>query len=83
MASAVLKLVIALGALFCVIHTYELTFTGEIFTWFHLNSIKSSARRNFLQLRFRTIHENGVLVYSQENNNGCYYRLELIKASLR
>lgn len=83
MASAVLKGITLLGTLSYVIYTQEITFTGKQFTWIHLNSIASSVRRNFLGLRFRTVHENGMLVYSEINNNGCYYRLELIKGSLR
>ncbi|KAL9975254.1 hypothetical protein ACROYT_G012396 [Oculina patagonica] len=57
------------------------SFNGEGFISFDLKTIPTNTRQSILQLRFRTIHPNGLLAYSK-GTKGHFLRLEIIKGRL-
>lgn len=84
MAFMFLKRIFPLVTLIQATLAEEVTFTGKEFAGIYVKSILYDERRNFLQLRFRTLHENGILVFSRGNyNKKNYFLLELRKGSLR
>ena len=74
--------ILFLGAVLHIVFGAQVTFNGSQYIGFDLNSIPLGNRRNLLQLRFRTIHGNGVLANS-EGTSKDYFRLELTEGTLR
>lgn len=62
-----------------------IAFNGNAYISLDLKSIESTEihpRQLILQLRFRTIHPNGLLMYSK-GASGQYFRLEIIQGRVR
>ena len=84
MVSILLQQILALVTLLRLVFAQEVTFTGREYAGIYMRSILWGNRQNSLQLRFRTLHENGVLVFSRgKYDKTNYFRLELKKGSLR
>ena len=58
------------------------TLNGKEFISFDLASKTNDARQSLVQLRFRSIHPNGLLAYSK-GTNGHFLRLEIIHGRLQ
>lgn len=55
---------------------------GDGFISFDLKTVPTNPRQSILQLRFRTIHPNGLLAYSK-GTKGHFLRLEIVKGRLQ
>ena len=84
MASGIEKRVLSL-LLLCqvyVIFCREVTFSGQEYITYDLRSRSLDARRNQIQLEFKTIHPTGILIYSRGSQDD-YIQLELRHGVLR
>ena len=83
MKPAIMKVVISL-VLFAVeaILAIPVALNGNEFLSLDLKSIQTDLRQSIVQLRFRTIHPNGLLVYSQ-GTSAQFFRLEIVQGRVR
>ena len=65
-----------------VISDTPVALNGDGFVSFDLKSIRSNPRQSSLRLRFRTIHPNGLLVYSK-GTTGHFLRMEIVRGRLQ
>lgn len=65
-----------------VISGTPIALNGDGFVSFDLKSIRSNPRLSSLHLRFRTIHPNGLLVYSK-GTTGHFLRMEIVQGRLQ